>query len=287
MRTARAFTVLISRHPLVAFLVFVVMAAVLCESIWFGRFLPRVLYITAMAGSVLLTDLVAGRKQVLPDTVPDRQPALESTFALTSFLITVILLMSHFRWQWHYGSATSQVSWDVAMAFFRSSLPLLLFCVLVMKYRFQEVGFRLAGFRSAIYIMLWFAVIASVSHSWVWQEHQISPKLWLHLLMQELGSRSVIGFLWLLLFVAFSEEFLRMTFQSRLSAVLNNSAAGWFVTAVLWSLLHFPKFGSLRSCLEIVPEGLLWGYVMFRTRSLLPSVVLHGANFLWGFKILP
>jgi membrane protease YdiL (CAAX protease family) len=88
------------------------------------------------------------------------------------------------------------------------------------------------------------------------------------------------------LLAAFSEEFLRMTWQTRQGALLKNPAA-WFITAWIWSLLHFPNYGSLHSCLEIVPEGLMWGYVMFRTRSLLPTMILHMGNIMWAFKVLP
>jgi membrane protease YdiL (CAAX protease family) len=36
---------------------------------------------------------------------------------------------------------------------------------------------------------------------------------------------------------------------------------------------------------DIVPLGLLWGYLMHRTRSLLPSTLLHATN-IWGLQNL-
>jgi membrane protease YdiL (CAAX protease family) len=152
--------------------------------------------------------------------------------------------------------------------------PLLIFFLTVMRYRLKDLGFRLYPLLLPVLILLCFAALASVSHTWV-----TSKWIW-----NEFGSVTnliVSGFL-----AAFSEEFLRMTWQTRLGALLKNPAAAWFITAWVWSLLHFPNYGSLRSCLEIVPQGLMWGYVMFRTRSLLPTMVLHMGNFMWAFKML-
>jgi membrane protease YdiL (CAAX protease family) len=36
---------------------------------------------------------------------------------------------------------------------------------------------------------------------------------------------------------------------------------------------------------DIIPIGLLWGYITWRTKSLFPSVVVHGFN-LWGLQNL-
>jgi len=289
VRTADIYVAAIRQHRLVSFFVLVVITGVFLECVWTGAWIRTALFVTASACAVLLTDFAVRRERASQDPIPVRRPVLELTFVLACYLITAAVLMNYFHLQngqEHGSHEASQIAWTIALFFFRSSLPLLLFSVLVMKYRFAEVGFRLAGLTSAIYIIGCFAVIASVFRSWAWQEDHISLRQFYVGAMREEGITSVVVLVWLLLFIAFSEEFLRLILQSRLNGVLDNAAAAWFITAVLWSLLHLPRFGSLRSCFEIMLEGLLWGYVMYRTRSLLPSMLLHATNFVWGFKIL-
>jgi membrane protease YdiL (CAAX protease family) len=92
---------------------------------------------------------------------------------------------------------------------------------------------------------------------------------------------------------AIPEEFLRMLLMTRLGAVFSNKGMGLFVATFLWASLHIPVFWSgvpqwsfwraLISPWGIIPIGLLWGYITHRTRSLVPSVLLHGFN-LWGLQ---
>jgi membrane protease YdiL (CAAX protease family) len=178
--------------------------------------------------------------------------------------------MNSKQWHWHYDSPTFRL----AVLFMLWQAPLVIFFLAVMRYRLKDLGFRLYALYLPVLIWLSFAALASVSHTWV------TPKtIW-----DEFGS--VTSLVAAALLAAFSEEFLRMTWQTRLGALLKNPAAAWFITAWIWSLLHFPNYGSLHSCLAIVPEGLMWGYVIFRTRSLLPTMILHMGNFMWAFKML-
>ncbi len=265
------YTGMMRRHPIVAGLVFIVIAAVLVESVWFGNSTRRVVYVAAMACGVLLTDLVIGRKRVRPDLLPVRRPRLEFSVALVCLLITELLLMNLKQWHWHYDSPTFRL----ANLFMLWQGPLLIFFLAVMRYRLKDLGFRLYSPHLPVLILLCFAALASLSHTWV-----TSKIIW-----DEFGS--VANLIAAVLLAAFSEEFLRMIWQTRVGAILKNPAAAWFITAWVWSLFHFPNYGSLHSCLAIVPEGLMWGYVMFRTRSLLPTMILHMGNVMWAFKMLP
>jgi membrane protease YdiL (CAAX protease family) len=54
--------------------------------------------------------------------------------------------------------------------------------------------------------------------------------------------------------------------------------------------MHAPKWAAeddaieaLLSSIRIVPLGLTWGYLTYRTRGLLPAVLVHGTNF-WGLQ---
>ena len=35
--------------------------------------------------------------------------------------------------------------------------------------------------------------------------------------------------------------------------------------------------------IRIIPIGLMWGYLTYRTKSLLPATIVHGANF-WSLQ---
>lgn len=85
---------------------------------------------------------------------------------------------------------------------------------------------------------------------------------------------------------ALPEEFFRMVWQTRAGKLLTNSAAGWLVASLLWAGLHWfilsPGHSHLQTLfwvLYIVPYGLILGYLTHRTKSILPSVLLHATKF--------
>ncbi len=90
---------------------------------------------------------------------------------------------------------------------------------------------------------------------------------------------------------ALSEEFFRVIGQTRLGALLHNVGMGWFLTTLIWALMHPPKwYGDDRNLTEamlgsirIIPLGLVWGYLTHRTKSILPAILVHGTN-VWGVQ---
>lgn len=68
-----------------------------------------------------------------------------------------------------------------------------------------------------------------------------------------------------------------MLFRGFLLSAFSGSRLGWqggaVVTSLLWSLLHFY---SLPSTLLVFAVGLMLSFLVNRTRSLLPGIVLHG-----------
>jgi membrane protease YdiL (CAAX protease family) len=169
---------------------------------------------------------------------------------------------------------------------------LLLFDLAVLKYHLRDLGFRLAGLRCVLPVLICTAGFAAIPvcgfdpdrlQAW-W------GRCWSFLISYGGGSLG-LGVLHSFLFPALSEEFLRMSWQTRLGAALNNSAVAWFGTACVWSALHIPSFQSdgwwrtLQGVAEMVPIGLLWGYILHRTRSLLPSALLHATN-IWGLQAI-
>jgi len=89
----------------------------------------------------------------------------------------------------------------------------------------------------------------------------------------------------------FAEEFMRMTLQTRIAAMTRNAAFGWFVATLPWALLHVPMWmaggdsleGALGGALRIVPIGLFWGFLTWRTGSLVPALIAHSLN-IWGLQ---
>jgi membrane protease YdiL (CAAX protease family) len=104
---------------------------------------------------------------------------------------------------------------------------------------------------------------------------------------------SIVGLVSTALSASVPEEFFRFVWQTRLGAWLRNPAVGWLVASALWAMLHAPKDWSdshslastIMGVVNIVPLGLLWGYLTHRSRSMLPAIVLHATN-LWGLQNL-
>jgi membrane protease YdiL (CAAX protease family) len=90
---------------------------------------------------------------------------------------------------------------------------------------------------------------------------------------------------------ALVEEFSRYAIQTRLEKILKIKGLQILIATLLWALMHFPVnffrshdvYGALLGCVKIMPLGFVWGYLMHRTRSILPSIFAHGLN-LWGFQ---
>lgn len=107
-----------------------------------------------------------------------------------------------------------------------------------------------------------------------------------------LASESIVGIL-ITGFITsgLTEEFIRMALQTRVGTYLRNPAVGWFIAAVIWAFLHSPKWYSesgdlyeaLLGAVRIIPLGLMWGYITYRTKSLIPATLVHGTN-IWGLQ---
>jgi membrane protease YdiL (CAAX protease family) len=168
-------------------------------------------------------------------------------------------------------------------------LPLLLFMfpialaiyLLLKKYKLPNLGLRLNGLLLVLPIVFISAII----------NHYVSPQsLTLTAVLEESGGwfgAIFSGFI----VAALSEEFFRFVGQTRLGAYFNNKGIAWFVTSLLWAFMHAPKWygeelnmtEAVLGSLRIVPIGLMWGYLTHRTKSILPSVLVHGMN-VWGLQ---
>ena len=90
---------------------------------------------------------------------------------------------------------------------------------------------------------------------------------------------------------ALFEEFSRFVLQSRLEKFIKTNGINILIATTIWAFMHFPVSyyksgevsGTLSYCIQIIPLGLVWGYMTQRTRSIVPATLAHGVN-LWGFQ---
>lgn len=90
---------------------------------------------------------------------------------------------------------------------------------------------------------------------------------------------------------ALVEEFSRFIFQTRFERVYKIAGINILIATSIWAFFHFPMayskmhnlVGSFNYCLQIIPLGFVWGYMIQRTKSIVPSVLAHGFN-LWGLQ---
>lgn len=90
---------------------------------------------------------------------------------------------------------------------------------------------------------------------------------------------------------ALFEEFSRFVIQSRFEKVFKTNGINILFATTMWAFMHFPVTffkgtdltGTLVYCIQIIPIGVIWGYLTQRTKSILPATLAHGIN-LWGFQ---
>ncbi|MEI6816493.1 MAG: CPBP family intramembrane glutamic endopeptidase [Bacteroidota bacterium] len=153
--------------------------------------------------------------------------------------------------------------------------------MLLSGYKPKEQGIRLQGLVMVIPILL----ISFLTN------RIVSPEsLTWNRVIDESGS--IIGAIYSgLILAGLSEEFFRVIGQTRMGALMKNMGYGWLITSTIWAFMHAPKWygeehdlkEALLSSTRIIPIGLMWGYLTHRTKSILPSVVVHGFNF-WGLQ---
>jgi membrane protease YdiL (CAAX protease family) len=267
---------LICRHRGIAALVAVLFAAVLGQSVWFGKLPQRSAYLGAIAFSVVLVDLISLRRPSAP--LPVRRPELELAMAAGCLALSFCWLCLHFSPTFSAVPSTFFAKlFRVAGALVVFNIPIALVDLFALRYRFADLGFRVAvrGLWAVPLILVSFFGLSYLS----------GASFTIGGVIREEGSlwRAVLVAIFV---AAMPEEFFRMTWQTRLGAVTGNNAAAWFLTAFLWAFMHAPIFHNgettwtpaLVNCLNLVPLGLLWGYVLHRTGSLIPSMILHIFN---------
>ncbi|MBK7634637.1 MAG: CPBP family intramembrane metalloprotease [Saprospiraceae bacterium] len=215
------------------------------------------------------------------DTFLVRQPKRESFYFIACFTLGLVFLFFRF---------SPSIDWQQLNGIVRIALlPLILFMfpiglaiiMVLLKYKPNDLGFRLNGLILIIPIILISALVNRI----------VSPQsLTYDVLVAETGG--ILGALFSGIIAAgLSEEFFKVVGQTRLGAYMKNFGLGWFITVFIWAFMHAPKWYSedlnmteaILGSIRIIPIGLMWSYLTHRTKSILPSVIVHGTNF-WGIQ---
>lgn len=265
--------------PIVAILVSNAVV-LLVAAIWHGKTLQALAYLAAVAISVVAIDAMSFRQPKRPP-IPVRDPRLESMALIGFGLIAVGWLFCRFVLDYRPPPGAFRLAWIViGLGSVFSILPALF--LLSRRYGVADLGLRFRGTATALPVLAIFAgfTFAFSRHSITWSGA-----------LAEAGSP--MGFVLTAISACLPEEFFRFAWQTRIGAWMKNPAAGWLIASMAWALLHGPIDYSQShsiveaelSVIDIVPLGLLWGYLTHRTGSFVPSMLLHGVN-LWGLQNL-
>jgi membrane protease YdiL (CAAX protease family) len=164
------------------------------------------------------------------------------------------------------------------------SMPLgILVYLLLKKYKILELGLRT---RPLVYLLTGLIIWGLTGlFAFVFNRSGI---LW-ESAYEEIGAiglimQGIIG-------AALVEEFSRFVIQSRFEKIYKTLGVNILFATIIWAFMHFPvsyynsknASGTIIYCIQIIPIGFVWGYLTQRTKSILPSVFVHGLN-LWGFQ---
>lgn len=269
---------ILRRNPWVLALVLATFVEVLWVGSGEGRLGKSFAYLGVVAAGLLITDLFTQWRANAP-VMPVRKPAREAAFIVGFCILGYLIMFGRFAWlDWAKLPGLLKLAYLPLFGFVFPVFSAVL--LLIWKYRPRDLGFGWCG--SAWVFVPVLALFAGTACS-------VAPQdlTWKLMLAEE----GIVGMLFTgFISAALSEEFFRLTLQTRLGALWNNGIA-WFIAAVLWAFLHMPKVVgdgtpigmSALGCLYIVPIGLLWGYMTHRTRSIWPAIICHGLN-LWGLQ---
>jgi membrane protease YdiL (CAAX protease family) len=270
------------RRPVVASAVAGLIVVILVNAAIQGDLGRAALYLIVLALGVGIVDFVPDRWPGSDRPVPVHGARFETAVLIVSLAAGLVWLSARFVRDYRPAPGPLRLLWlAVLVGCVFNALPAVV--LLARRYRLSDLGLRFAGLGAVPIVVAAFAgsttLLAPTTTTW-------------RAIIDESGG-SVWTVFTTALLAAVPEEFFRFVWQTRVGAWLQRPATGWLVASVAWSLLHGPKdwdethslVGTVMGMLNIVPLGLLWGYLTHRTRSILPSVVLHATN-VWGLQNL-
>lgn len=269
----------IKRNRLTFALVIATAAFVLWHAGMEAHRMKALAYLVALGLGIFITDLITVWKPNAPE-LPVRAPQREALIVLGCAALGYLTLSARFVF-FDWPALPGLVKLAI-IPFFAFVFPITLAIIMLwLRYRPRELGFQ---WRASSFVFLPVLCITALT------AYLVAPQdLTLPLILKEEGVMGILldGFI----MAALSEEFLRVLMQTRMTAWLKNPGIAWFIAAVIWSVMHLPKwigdggsaFEGLMGSLHIVPIGLLWGYMTYRTKSIFPAILVHGMN-VWGLQ---
>lgn len=272
----------IKRHPVATAVIAATFAVVIIYTWYEGRLLHGIGYLGAVVASGIITDLVVRMQPIISIGFPVKKPAgREVAVILICTLLGVTFLLVRFFGGWETMNGIIRLMFLPLILF---TFPIVLGAIylFVYKYKPRELGINLNyWYLPLILHLLWAAVTLAVapdkSH---WREAY-----------EEYG---LLNFLFMgIVTAALSEEFLRMLLQTRIGKLTHNFATGFVTASAIWAFMHVPVYfrdhpnptlweGCI-GAISIMPIGFFWGYLTYRTRSMIPAILMHGFN-LWGLQ---
>jgi membrane protease YdiL (CAAX protease family) len=233
-------------------------------------------YLLAVWFCALVTDVIVYERTA--PSLPIKRPLREE---VTAILICTLLCAVSLAFHWSSRMQSIYGGGRLASILFLLllGLPVVLGAIYFFYFHYTaaELGFRMNyWYLSPIVLMVFVATALLVAPSGLtWQSHRgIQPVAYAFL-------------------AAFSEEFVRMLMQTRFAVALRNPGVAFFLATFVWACLHLPVIHAqnrgmtwpeaYRGAPLIIPIGLLWGYMTYRTKSLIPAVMVHGLNY-WGLQ---
>jgi membrane protease YdiL (CAAX protease family) len=268
-------------HRTISSILGCIVVVLLAASSRHGNTRQCLVYLVAVAISVVAIDAMSSARQASSAPIPVRDPRLESLVLVGCGLIALAWLTSRFVFNFRPESAGLRLAWIViGLGSVFSILPALF--LFSRHCGSADLGLRFRGITTVLPVLAIF-----VGTTFAFSRHTIT---WSGALAE---AGSPLGLVQMAIVACLPEEFFRFTWQTRIGAWMKNPAVGWLIASIAWAMLHGPvdysqshsTVEAMLSVIDIVPLGLLWGYLTHRTGSFLPSMLLHGLNF-WGLQNL-
>ncbi len=202
----------------------------------------------------------------------------ESLYIILSAILGSVFLLIRFSGHWEQFTGLTKL---MVMPLLLCTFPIALAVImLVLKYKPKDLGFRLPFLIPALPVIF----IIGLS------TYFIAP---LNIKFTEaISQEGLLATLFTgIITAALAEEFWRLLAQTRLAVLFNNAALGWLIASIIWAFMHTPKwyyeshnfYETIFGAIRIIPIGLMWGYMTYKTKSIFPAILVHGTN-LWGLQ---
>ena len=214
-----------------------------------------------------------------------KNPKKELKISVLFTLLGILCITLNFYVKSLYPNLGFLVKIPILLSVLLFTYPLgIVFYLLIKKYKLIQFGLRINPIINLILGIFicgltgLFAYIFNLNGI-LWQKGLEEYGGFFGILLQ-----SVIG-------AALVEELSRFFIQSRFEKVFKLSGFHILFATTIWAFMHFPVsyykdkeiYETLIYFIQIIPIGFVWGYLTHRTKSILPSVIVHGFN-LWGFQ---